>query len=527
LYANKAIALGKEAAVIAPQRQGLKIMLAHYVKRRNFDKALENAEEVLALEKAHPSRYSSMIFMDFGTIYQEKGDKTEAKSWFEKALEQGQKDRYTPAIATAQAYLGELALSEGKLDEAESNLLQADAMYARMNIEAARVRSFQRLGEVYIAKQNYQKARGQYERLREVATKLDDISALATAHQGLASLNSVAGNFRAAFLHLQLFAQFQDSFNKQNYSDNVAKLETQFETAKQEAKNRELTQANSIQQLELKASKSRGLFFGLLSAILAITALAIAWFFIRLRQNKQQIETQAESLKALNKTKDQLFGIIAHDLRGPVSGFQALGKIFSHHLKKGNTDTLLRLSDRVEKQSLQLKNQLDNLLHWSLQQQGNYSPQPERILIATLGKEVLALYEENAKAKGNSLKIAIDDDLVAFVDKNGLRIILNNLVHNAIKFTEMGAIYLRAYDDDERLTIEVEDSGKGMTKAQLNTFNEQKNILSQKGTAGESGTGLGLSLVQALVTRLGGSMKIERMLGKGTRVRLFLPKDLN
>ena len=227
--------------------------------------------------------------------------------------------------------------------------------------------------------------------------------------------------------------------------------------------------------------------------------------------------------RVLNQTKDRLFGIIAHDLRGPVSGFQTLGKIFNYHIKNDNKDKLLALTGQLEKQGIQVKNLLDNLLQWSIQQLGSYRPQWERVLLNPLGKEVMDAYEESSRAKENELEIAIAEDLQVKVDKNGLLVVLNNLLGNAIKFTEQGKITLSAEKRDKQLHLEVNDTGKGMSPEQLAEFRQTGSLKSEKGTSGEKGTGLGLNLVQQIIEQWGGKMRIESQLEKGTSVKIEFP----
>lgn len=522
-YAVKAIELGKSSSSITATRQGLKIMLGHYTQRKDFETALQYADEVLALEQANPSGYLSMIWIDTGSIYQEMDKSEEAKEYFQKALKQAQADRYPPGVATANAYLGELALKEGKLAEAKSFILQADAMYAHMNIEAARVRSFQLLGEIDLLKKDFRSAEQNYQQLLGIAEKLEDLSAMATAHRGLASCDSAVGKKGEAYQHMLSYAQWKDSVNRKNYGENVAKLEAKYEAKKREAENKELAQQNEIQTLELAQTQARSNFFLALAIILGLAALAVGYLFVRLRSSKLQLESQAAELQDLNNTKDRLFGIIAHDLRGPVSGFQALGKIFSHHLKKGNTEKLLAISERVEKQSIQLKTLLDNLLQWSLQQLGTYRPQWEQVLIKPLGQEVVAMYAESSSAKENEIEVEISEDLSWKADKNGLRVVLNNLLNNAIKFTENGKIRLHAHQEADQLQIEISDTGSGMTAEQLAEFRQKGSLASQKGTAGEAGTGLGLNLVYQLIQRWGGELKIQSEVEKGTLIQVYLP----
>ncbi|MEM8886745.1 MAG: ATP-binding protein [Bacteroidota bacterium] len=522
-YSENALKLGRETSNISPIRQSLRLFLAHYRGAGEYEKALDHAKEMLELDKEHPSGYRSMIWLDFASIYKEMGKTDTAILYLERARDQGLEDKYPPSVATAYAYLGEVEMELNNLDNAKNYFQEADKMYARMNIEAARVRSFHRLGQIDVRQGNFRSARINFDKLLEISLKLDDISSQAVAYEGLAKCDSAAGNAQSAYKNLLNYSQLQDSFSRKNFNEEVAEMQTRFEAEKREAEIKNLAQANQIQSLELEQTSIQRNFAILLALFLAMIAVGIVYFMFRLRTNKIKIEAQANELEELNQTKDRLFGIIAHDLRGPVSGFQTLGKIFTYHIKNDNKDKLLALTGQLEKQGVQVKNLLDNLLQWSIQQLGTYRPQWERVLLNPLGKEVMDAYEESSRAKENELEIVIPEDLEARVDKNGLLVVLNNLLGNAIKFTEQGKIKLSAEKREAHLHLEVSDTGKGMSPEQLAEFRQTGSLKSEKGTSGEKGTGLGLNLVQQIIDQWEGKMQIESQLEKGTSVKIEFP----
>ena len=522
-YSKQAIELGKRSGNIDAIRQGLKLLLRESNEKGDYESALQYGNELLEIEGKHPSGYLSLIWIDFATVYQEMKEIDSTRVYLKKAIAQAKLDRYPPGLANSTGMLGELEMREGNYAIARTYVQETDDMYVRMKFDAARFRSIQRLAEIDFLTQNYAGAKNQYSSLLDLAKRLQNISAQAIAHRGLARCDSAKGNFSSAFNHAFSFAQLQDSFNQQSFTKEVATLQTQFKTEQQRANIQNLEQQQVITKLELAQTSSQRNSLLLIVGILAIAAALIGFLFFRLRKNKQRIESQAEELQLLNQTKDRLFGIIAHDLRGPVTNFQTLGKIFQHHIQKGNTDMLLNLSERVEQQGQQVKMLLDNLLHWSLQQLGIYRPQWEHQLLEPLGKEIIAFHEESSIAKGNEIELDIPSDLAFSLDQNGMRVILHNLLANAVKFTDKGTITVSASKKQDAVTIEVNDTGKGMSEKQLTDFSQQGSLPSERGTAGERGTGLGLNVVKQLIEHWGGKVNIESKPFHGTRVQLLLP----
>ena len=227
----------------------------------------------------------------------------------------------------------------------------------------------------------------------------------------------------------------------------------------------------------------------------------------------------------LNATKDRLFAIISHDLRGAVSAFQNIGQIISFHLKKGNYERLGLVASQVDKSANNLNNLLDNLLQWSVSQIEGVELNPTKLYISRSVDDIVELFEENAAAKGIQLKSFIDVDLQAIADENSLHLVLRNLVSNAIKFTSEGdKIEIHAKENDNFVELNISDTGTGIPEEKMARIFHIDSKTSSKGTSGERGTGLGLALCKEFVERNGGSIELQSTFGEGTVCRFRLPK---
>ncbi|MEM6346413.1 MAG: tetratricopeptide repeat protein, partial [Bacteroidota bacterium] len=354
LLAQNAYELGKETGTLSAQRAGLKLLIQHFSSQGDFTSALSYAEELLAIDEKKPSGYRSLIYLDIGEVYEKMGDKEQAQVYYGQALEQAMKDRYPPGIATARSNLGELAFQQGNLSEAKEQFSKVDAMYASMNIEAARVESFQRLGDIALLQTDFSEARSLFQNLLSTAEKLEDISAQANAHRGLASCDSAIGRPAEAFGHLNQYVALSDSFNRNNFNEKVAELQTKLETERKEAEIELLEQQARLQESELSQARSERNLYRTLGLAGLVILLVVGGFLLLLNKSRLQIKSQAEELLSLNQTKDDLFGIIAHDLKGPISGFQTLGRIFSHYLPEDSPKRLKQITQQLEQQSTHL-----------------------------------------------------------------------------------------------------------------------------------------------------------------------------
>jgi signal transduction histidine kinase len=125
-----------------------------------------------------------------------------------------------------------------------------------------------------------------------------------------------------------------------------------------------------------------------------------------------------------------------------------------------------------------------------------------------------------ADQNGTTLVVRVDDGLHALADRRALRQVLTNLLSNACKFTHQGRVTLWARAEGQRLVVDVEDTGVGMSPEDLAVVFEPF----QQGYAGQNqGTGLGLAICQRLVQGMGGQLTVTSEEGRGSCFRVDLP----
>jgi len=227
-------------------------------------------------------------------------------------------------------------------------------------------------------------------------------------------------------------------------------------------------------------------------------------------------------LAKLNETKDTFFGIIAHDLRSPLTALNGSGSLMKHFLKQGKQIQVNTLADQIDLTTNRLSSLLDNLLNWALLQKGTIPYKPLKINVHSSINSILELFENNADLKQINIINQNDQKSQIFVDESSFNTIFRNLIHNAIKFSnDNGEIVVHSKQEENMTHISVEDNGIGMTLEQIESIYSDTQI-QHRGTAAESGTGLGLTLIQQLVKLNKGTFKMKSELNKGSRVSIFL-----
>ena len=283
----------------------------------------------------------------------------------------------------------------------------------------------------------------------------------------------------------------------------------------------------SNQEKELELAKSQRFVIVLIMVLLSfgVGLFVVSRLTLRLRQSSKIIEKQNHSLMALNRTKDKIFSLIAHDLRNPIGSMRYYPEMIRESITLGNTTTAQDLLDTLEESTNSVHNLMETLLQWSLSQQENIVMHPTHINCNQILRQLSELAMPSLRSKEINLEILpTSHELQAFADEQALYTVLRNLLFNAIKFTSTkGKITLVAKQVGTNVLFEVADTGKGIPGDKLSKILEGKSTFSTTGTAGEKGTGLGLSLVADLVKANNGELKGRSILGHGTTFMVIIP----
>ncbi len=236
----------------------------------------------------------------------------------------------------------------------------------------------------------------------------------------------------------------------------------------------------------------------------------------------KKLEEVALELNDANKVKDKIFSIVAHDLRSPLRNINSILDMYKEGdvSEKEAGDLMHSLSRKVEETA----DMIDNLLNWAKMQINNTEPYVEDINLLTLIESKVQKFSLNAQEKEISFEVQIAKDLNVKCDIEMLRIILRNLISNAIKFSPVkGCIVLSASVKNNQAIVCVEDSGAGIVNDDIEKIFSKTNHISTYGTNNEKGTGIGLQLCQDLLEKNNGKIWVESEQNKGSRFYFSIP----
>ena len=245
----------------------------------------------------------------------------------------------------------------------------------------------------------------------------------------------------------------------------------------------------------------------------------------RRKYNEIQLRKQAEELTDLNRMKDRIYSIISHDLRNPFNSIIGFSQLLTESYNEFSESERRHFSRNIFNASKTAFNLLENLLEWSLMQLGKLDYSPEELMLDQLAIESISLMKLMAEGKKIDLVNTVSPGQKVFADRNMMAVILRNLISNAIKFThDGGRIEISSATRETMVEVTVADNGVGMSAEIIAGLFNLDNMQSNRGTANEKGTGLGLLLTKDFIEKHNGSIRVFSEPGKGSRFIFSLPQ---
>ncbi|MDR7655299.1 HAMP domain-containing histidine kinase [Acinetobacter junii] len=249
---------------------------------------------------------------------------------------------------------------------------------------------------------------------------------------------------------------------------------------------------------------------------------------LELKLNHDELKELYEQESALNFSKTKFFSIISHDLRAPFHGLLGFSEILAKERDTLDESSIQNIADYLYETSQSTYNLLESLLNWAMAEGGRFVYHPINFKLRQITDIVTDILKTLALKKNIQLINEVDESLKVYADMNMVTSLIQNLVSNALKFTDTdgaGKVYIQAQPQGEFVEIRVKDSGLGMTEEQIQNLFQPRMTVSLKGTAGEKGAGLGLSLCKRFVELNHGEISVTSQEGEGTVFKVRLPAE--
>lgn len=478
-------------------------LMGLYYKSQNSDEfALDYLDRGLkSAKELNDDELICNALNDLGTYYTEKGNILEAIKVYKEAVSYHRDNSLNYNVGLFELNLGVLYLKHDENDKALSHLNMGYVI-------AKKLKSY-RLYSLY------------YDFLSQYYTKQKSYSEALSTYQKAQA--------------------YKDSIINDQQTNRITDLEVRQETRNQVIENQRLAEDNQAKDIKIFRQYTIGLSL--------LLALIVGFFilFIRIRNNRKQseilqieknmadqhademfekkeaLQRSEHALKRANETKDKMFSLIAHDLRGSVGNI-------SNGLRMLLTEDDLVLSEEETKEFLgslfhsadNSYELLENLLAWARNQSHSITPSLEMVDLESIILSNLELLSELGKIKSIKIFTSTDNKIDVFCDRNMVHTVLRNFISNAIKFTNKnGIIEIRTEVKEHFVSVSVIDNGVGMRKDQIKNIHKG---FTTDGTANEKGTGIGLALCRDFLSKNNGWFNVTSEVDKGSTFTFTVPR---
>jgi len=549
----KALAIWEEQG----DREGLGIAYLNigniYSFQKQYFQAIEYYEKSLEISQAIQDTVNIVyLYSNIGMIWGKHLDSLDlAMGYYQRAVDWAEQQN-NEAVAAIPLYgIANIQIKRGELDEALSKAQYILDLAQRQQNTNDKLYAWQLLAKAQWARQERQAAVRAATKAYNLAITSQASMEISTSGELLADYYSEMGDFEKAYEYQAIQMAYQDSI----YSFEKSKIISNLERTRDDTRIEKLEKDNALKKAQISEREAvieRQMVYSIATSVTALLLLSGLLFLYRtnkqrkrissqlstqkeqiaksneqltqmnnkLRQHQQQLQGQNQDLVRLNSLKNKLLSIISHDFRSPLSSLQGvIAMLNSHALSAEEIEQVFEsLASKVENTT----NMLDNLLKWTRNQMQGIRVEPEHINLSTIVKEVISSQLILAEKKGVALYCNIDSALSVYADPEMVRLIVRNLVSNAIKFTSKNdSITIEAFLENGKVTISVIDTGIGMSTENMDKIFQLKEHTTY-GTDNEKGTGLGLILCQEFVNINGGEIWVESEHKKGSTFHFTL-----
>ncbi len=497
-----------------------------YSSQKDFDQAIIFYERVKKINLSIGNEINSAQTMaNLASVYADMGNFEYAMFNVNSSIPIFENNHILDWLAYSYEIKGKTYLRQKNYKWALHWYNQCNLLHKKINDDRGKIDLLNGMAEAYYGLDQIELSEKYAQESFEISNKIHFPEGIQKCAMTLYRINKSKNKYSEALRFHEIYQQVSDTLSRDENKRGLAMLKTKADHDKEQ-------EALIIKNRQALAKQKYYVY----AAIVIILIFIVITFLVhrgqkiqkrlnkKLQNQKSDLVIREKQLNEINLTKDKLFSIIGHDLRGPIGALQELLRM----LKVGEIqqsefmDFIPKLRDDVDHISFTL----NNLLSWGQTQMKGAVTKPSAFVLEELVTDNINLLSEIAETKSIKMINRISDNTIIWSDVNQIDIVIRNLISNALKFTpEHGMVTIDAQEGNDHWEISVRDSGIGMDLVTQDKLFHAHTNHTTYGTNNEKGTGLGLSLCKEMVEKNNGQIWVESALRNGTCFFFSLPKS--
>jgi len=525
-YYYKGLELAKKYHVIEQEGYSYINIANLHIYQEYYNSALENLAKALDIaEKTGDRRMKAYVYLNFGRAQLIRKELDDASINFEKALALRDEIQQISGLAVCYKYLGDVYFEKKNFVNALIKYQESLKTVDKESDKDLTANIYIKIAEIYLHSKEYKLAEFNARNAQKIAEELGAKLVIRDALKVLSEVYYETEQFKKTAESNKCIIKYNDSLFNQQLSEKIFNLEYKFEKEKKQAEIDLLNKDKQIQELVLTRSKTLSITLSII--LILITGMFIFFLYTYRHRQKQNkiLEKQRDELKRLNLTKDKMFLIIGHDLRGPVGSLISLIEVLLAEEEISSNKSLVNTFNIFMKSVQSINDLLENLLFWARSQRGDVTYVPEKLNMNLIIEKNLLVFKGIADSKELTLNTSLTEEFNVFADKNMLTLIVRNLLSNAIKYTSKGGnIDINITRENGTIKFSVSDTGVGFDQEIAEKIFKNDSFYTTIGTNNEKGSGLGLILCKEFVLKMGGEIWAESTPEKGSTFFFTIPE---
>lgn len=452
------------------------------------------------------------------------GDLLAQAGRFDEAMEYHAEALTKARILNDQQNLIATVLSLGRVNAMQDDFATALSYFASalrsardINDRHLELESLQRLGSTYHKRNEPERAVQYFRTAQELAREIGAKDDEASICESMSGSFEAVGDFEHALWSYKDAVRLRDEILAREKEKLVSVMEVRF-NVERAARDREIYRLRNVELADAIASLQEN-----------SDMLSAAYTDLEQQQkvtNSINLELEKANilLQELNQEKNDLLGVVSHDLKNFIAGIKLSAEGMRAHKKTREDAALTSIAERIIGAANDISHLITSLLDNNALETGKLSFSFEKVNVTEACADLLDSYRPSLEMKRLRVMAVADQDHFARADRMRLRAALDNMISNAVKYSPLGKqISLVLTESDGMVRVAVSDEGVGFTDEDKKLLFQKFARLSARPTAGESSTGLGLSITKKIIDHMGGSIRLESERGKGSTFILEIP----
>ncbi|MCA6073729.1 tetratricopeptide repeat-containing sensor histidine kinase [Fulvivirga sedimenti] len=529
---------------------GYKSLAELYLSQSNYDKALQMTQKALELRESVNNTHGQIsVLNEMAEIYMKQGDFEKVVQYYEESMLRASAIQDFAMMSNIYLGMADAYCMQDRYELALAEARKAQKIERQINNQDLENRTNLIFGKLLFRLNRFAESEAYFDELMVELENSNDLSLDREASYYQAMLYKATGRNELAFDKFRRHHELDKTLESAENARLIERLEARIEIESKEKENQLLMAENAMNEATEARLRMQNvlLLVGILAAAIIVLILYLMNkkrldanrkliqknnFIAKQReeiknQNEQiahqneKLRSRNERLKALNNEKDTLMNILAHDLKAPFNRIKGLTQLME---LTDLTEEQRKYTHMLDNSTINGLNLIRDLLEVSAFSDEERKPSMSELSLINQLNEKKENFRTEAESKHIKLKVLLDDDIFIPADPSYLSRILDNLISNAIKFSNPGKeVILSGGKRDGVPYVSVKDFGPGFSEKDRENLYHKFARLSAQPTAGESSNGLGLAIVKILVDSLEGEIELISKPGEGSEFIIRFP----